>query len=294
MRKFLVPLSGQYDLDNPASFDRPALTAAFTLARRLGSHVEAFCIDAEVAHTRGQLAPWVPGSAVDLVLQSIEQESDNRRRRARALFAELVAAFGEPPYASRGAGTGFSVDLVEATSPVEAAVAQRGRIADLIVAGHPAGGDIDRLPPILRQALTETGRPVLVPGRGAVPDAIGSRILIAWDGGESVARTVALTRDLLARADAVSVVSVQGDDEIRPSPEELADYLDWHGVDAEPHVYRRDDRPPGELLLDAAAARQADLILLGASLRGSLRRLVTGDVLDDLLRDSELPLLMAQ
>lgn len=294
MRKFLVPLSGQHDPDDPAALDKSALNAAFTLARRVEAHVEVFCIGAETAETSGRLAPWVPGSAVELVLKSIEEESENRRRRARDLFTETVKAFGEPPFASRGADTGFSVDFTEAAGQVADSVALRGRIADLVVAANQPGADIAHMPPILASALKDTGRPVLIPGKTAAPESIGARILVAWDGREAISRTVALTRDLLAKADQVTIVAVQGDEPVVPSAEDAADYLDWHGIDADPHLYPRDGRPVAELLLDAAAERQADLMVIGASMRGTLQRIVTGDVMDELLRSAELPLLLAQ
>ncbi|MEQ9641599.1 MAG: universal stress protein [Alphaproteobacteria bacterium] len=294
MRKFLVPLSGQHDPDDPAALDGSALTAAFTLARRVEAHVEVFCIGAEVADAPARLAPWVPGSAVELVLKSIEEESENRRRRARDLFAGMVKAFGDPPYATRGADTGFSVDFTEAVGAVADSVAVRGRIADLVVAANRPGASLDDMPPILSSALRDTGRPVLIPGRAPAPESIGARVLVAWDGRETIARTLALTRDLLARADSVTIVAVEGDNPIAPSAEQAADYLDWHGIDADPHLYPRDGRSVTELLLDAAAERQADLLVLGASMRGTLQRMVTGDVMDELLQTAELPLLLAQ
>jgi nucleotide-binding universal stress UspA family protein len=292
MRTLLVPLSGQYDTDDPNALDEPALAAAFTLGRRIGAHVEAFCIEAERAGTQLSLAPWIPGSAIELVLSSIEQESESRRRRSRTLFDATTARFGKPPVAGGVPCAGFCVDFIEAPGPVGASVATRGRLADLVVTANLPGAIRDDMPPTLRSALYDTGRPVLI-APALPPASIGRSVLVAWDGGREAARAMAAARPLLARAERVTVISVQRGKPGLPGPAEVVGYLGWHDVAAEPVVLQPDDRSTAELLLDAAAARGADLLVMGSSLRGTLHRLVMGDVMDEVLAGADLPVLMA-
>ena len=56
MRQILVPLSGQFDRDDPEALDVPALKTAFTLARSFDAHVEVFCMEAEIDRAHRHLS----------------------------------------------------------------------------------------------------------------------------------------------------------------------------------------------------------------------------------------------
>ena len=289
MRKLLVPVSGQYDPEHPESLDEAALAAGFTMARHLDAHMEVFCIEAQRQGAPKQLASWVPGSAVNDVLSSIEAEHEKRRRRARATFTEVATRFGGPPLEQPGTGTGFSVDFVQRAGDVGDAVAARGRVADLVVAANHGGGG--KPSTILLTALRQTGRPVLVAPREPVR-TIGERILVAWNGRLEASRAVAMSMDLLLKAAEVTVVSVSEDGMADPSAEDLTDYLKLHGIGARRVAL---DRPPaaiGSVLLDQARQVDADLMVLGACIRHRLEQRLFGSVTRELLDAATIPMVM--
>jgi hypothetical protein len=113
IRKILVPLSGQYDLADPESLERPALETAFVLGRRLDAHVEVYCIEADLTHTQFRLSPWIPGSSVDVLIDMIAKESIERRDRARALFQSAAERFSAAHIRRPDPKVGFSVNFLE-------------------------------------------------------------------------------------------------------------------------------------------------------------------------------------
>src|SRR5690606_35313738 len=98
--------------------------------------------------------------------------------------------------------------FAEGTGPVAASVARRCRLADLVVTANRPGAIRDDMPTVLRSALYETGRPVLITPM-LPPAEIGTNIAVAWDGGREAAHALGLARELLSRAQAVRIVSVE-------------------------------------------------------------------------------------
>ena len=181
IEKILVPLSGQYDPDNPESLELPALETGFVLGCKFDAHVEVFCIEAERSEARTHLAPWIPGAAVDELLDTLDIENERRRERARSLFDAVSARFNPSTLSQPDSNNGFSTKFVERVGEVRGSLAVRGRLADLIVTARPLpDADVDR-PLILEVALRETGRPVLICSK-TTSEAFGRRVAVAWNG----------------------------------------------------------------------------------------------------------------
>lgn len=192
-------------------------------------------------------------------------------------------------------GATFSVDWRVGEGCPEEALQCEGRLADLIVVAQPrepfAG---DRL--TYRQArhlvastIVQVGRPVLVipPGTPAAP--VGARIMMAWNGTRESARAMHDALPLLQRAEAVSIVQCTRSDgrrDLRASPGEYA--LSWlarHGIHASlTELLMEPSADVGQLLIDFAHRRDADLIVCGAYGKGRVREEVLGGVTDTLLR----------
>lgn len=292
MHKLLVPLSGRADEDATGILDQPSLTAAFVLGGRLGAHIEVFCIEAEPETSTLHMADWVPGSAMNDLIDIIAAENEKRRLLARALFEEMAAHFGCATRSMPVLDGRCSVEFIEKTGTLGGSIAKRGRVADLIVTAKPDGLRATALPAFIEAALTQTGRPVLIGPQLGFP-TIGERILIAWDGGEDAARTVALAGDLLRKALSVTIVSIREDGEMEPSADDLADYLRWAGVDAVTIAEDQAELSIASSLLNHADRAGADLIVLGASLRSKLSRLLFGSVSAEILERANCPIFMA-
>lgn len=291
IRKILVPLSGQYDPEDPESLEQPALETGFVLGRRFDAHVEVFCIEAERSDTRTQLAPWIPGAAVDELLDTIDVESDRRRHRARTLFDTVSARFKPPALLQPGANDGFSANFIERVGEVRRSLAVSGRLADIIVTARPPlAADTDR-PLMLEVALRETGRPVLICSK-TTGDTFGQHVAVAWNGSAEASRAVAMAMDFLAAAEDVVVITINEADPFEPNAESLVDFLRWHGVGASSITLDGTAVSAGDMLLDQIKESGVDMLVMGAYTRDRIRRLIFGSVTGTVLSRATLPVLM--
>lgn len=291
IKKILVPLSGQYDPDDPESLEIPALETGFLVGREFDAHVEVFCIATERSQARSHLAPWVPGSAIDDLLGLVAEESEKRRAQALAAFEAAMDRFEPARFSRPVPGGGFSAAFLEHAGEVGGALAVRGRLADLIVTSSPPRGWDGQRPLMLEVALRETGRPVLVCCARPVK-TFGRRVAIAWNGSAEAARAVAFAMDFLVAADEVVVISVNEAGPFEPDAENLADYLLWHGVRARSAVVEGTAHGAGEILLQQLDDAAADMLVMGAYTRDRIRRLIYGGVTGAVLSEVPVPVLM--
>jgi hypothetical protein len=166
----------------------------------------------------------------------------------------------------------------------EAQLALLVRCYDLVVLGNPRKSRY-REQSLFRKLLYTSGRPVLMAGSGG-SDRFGRHIAVFWDGSQSTARTFAMVRPLLQRADCVTVLL----------PEQLLSYpgrddcllrnLLANDVRAKITLISA-DRCLSHTILSEIANNTADVLVAGASGGFFSRRL-----LKSLLELSEVPLLL--
>ena len=291
IRKILVPLSGQYDPADLESIERAACETAFSIGSRLDAHVEVLCIEVRAGEARDEMARWMPHLAIEDLLSRIEAESDQRRARARELFAAVSDAFSAPSSSDPDPDAGFSVNFIEREDEGGGSLAARGRLADLIVAAGYSLGRDGGIPGILEIALRETGRPLLI-APSLAGKIFGQKVAIAWNGSAEAARAVGLAMDFLKVADKVFIISVDEDGSFDPSARGLAEYLTWHGVSSETVVTEGSAGTAGRILWDQAKEREADMLVMGAYTRNRVRRVVFGGVTGEVFRSTALPVLM--
>lgn len=291
IRKILVPLSGQYDPQDPESLELPALETGLALGRRYDAHVEVFCIEAEPSEARTHLAPWIPGAAVDELLDRLDTESESRRKRAQALFDAASARFHPTKLSEPDADSGFSANFVEQIGEVRGSLAVRGRLADVIVTACPQLAAEAARPLMLEVALRETGRPVLICPK-TTSDIFGRHVAVAWNGSAEASRAVAMAMDFLVAAEEVVVISINEAGVFRPDAESLVDFLRWHGVGARSVTLDGTAASAGDMLLEQIGEAGADLLVMGAYTRDRIRRLIFGSVTGTVLSQTTLPVLM--
>ncbi|MGI9449440.1 MAG: universal stress protein [Geminicoccaceae bacterium] len=286
-----MPLSGQYDLADPESLERPALETAFILGRRLNAHVEVYCIEADLTHTQSRLSPWIPGSSVDVLIDMIAKESIERRDRARALFQSVAERFSAARTRRPDSNAGFSVNFLEEMGEVEGSLSVRGRLADLIVTACFALERDGDIPLILNVALRETGRPVLISSSTA-SDTFGKRIAIAWNGSAEAVRAAGLAMEFLQHAEEVVVISVNEHGPFEPSAESLAEYLQWQEIRSRTVTVDGSAASAGALLLEQIEHLGSDMLVMGAYTRDRIQRVIFGGVTGEVLARMPVPVLM--
>jgi nucleotide-binding universal stress UspA family protein len=252
LKKILVPVRGDTLVD-------AVLGHAAALARRHSAHVV-------VAHCRAQpeeLLPYstlLPAFARDTILSQAYELAEQQERKVRDDLHGLAGRLG---LTEAGPLEGeATVEVIEQEERMPDAVKHLGRLADLIVVARP---DRDRELGVsaLKAALFQTGRPVLMcPREGSMPDTLGRRVAVGWNGSLEAARAVALTLDIAGAADEVTILAGGRGEPHGATTEELVEYYALRGVTAQP--LRFEARNPGAALLEKTAEVGADLLVMGA------------------------------
>jgi len=142
-----------------------------------------------------------------------------------------------------------------------------------------------------------SGRPVLVVPYAGTFEAVGKRILIAWDGTREANRALNDALPLLEGAEAVTVMFVGANEreleQHRPALERIVGHLRRHGINATLEETLRAGLPISDILLSRAADFAADLIVTGGYHHSQLREALIGGVSRELLEHMTVPVLMS-
>lgn len=273
MRDFVVLLD-----ENKA---QPTLEAACDLAARLQAQVTALGLRSG-RPLPGFIAAELPSDMLGNIAARDRELGATQRRAAEAVAARHGVAMAWQDLGSDPAGAGETAGVA-------------ARYSDLLVVGQPPldnGGD--GRADLVQTLLVGTGRPVLVvPAVGAVR-GFGQRAMVAWDGGREAARAVADALPLLRRADEVEVVTIDAARRFAPVEAEpgsaITTHLVRHGAKA--RLVRLESGPlsVADLLLNRAADRGHDLLVMGAYAHSRLRDLVLGGVTRHMLKHMTLPI----
>jgi nucleotide-binding universal stress UspA family protein len=167
------------------------------------------------------------------------------------------------------------------------------RYHDLVVCGIHSlfeHGVVDEPPDVLARLVQEGVRPLLAVSDEDRPIR---RILICYSGSMESAKTMRRFVHLRLWPEAETKIVTFG--KRKPDPEKLlreaASYCRAHGIEAETeHVVAS----PQRAILPYAADWEADLIVLGNSSKRMLLRRILGETALHVMRNSEIPLFLAQ
>lgn len=267
--------------------DQSVLETALRVAEQFTSYIEGLFV-------------WQPpqiiagaGEGITLYgdyITQIATEGRQLAQQARQRFTALMQARGIPLQTS--AEPGLSAGWYEGEGLEDRVVGDYGRVFDLLVVGRcgkPASGDWTAT---CEAALFESGRPIILAPPQA-PQALGERILIAWNGSTETARTIALGMPFLRRAREVLVLTVEGETVSGPSGEQMAVCLQRNAINARARTVQPHDRPIGQTALDEADTFAADLLLKGAYTQSRLRQMIFGGATRHIMNHAQLPVLMA-
>jgi len=255
------------------------LQSAVAVARRFGADLDVLHVRADVETMVPVIGEGMSGAMVEQMMGAMAQTVESRAAKARAAYQQVCAAADVKTVWRES--TGRETDIV----------ASAGRLTDLIVIGRPNAETETPLGATLDAALFDTGRPVLV-APSASPPAIGSRVIVAWNGSAQAARVVAGALAFLRQAEQVTVVTV-GEIGRSPSATDLLAYLGRHEVRATHEALAADHAPVGATLLKHAKQSGADLLVMGAYGHSRLREMILGGATRDVLGVADVPLLMA-
>jgi nucleotide-binding universal stress UspA family protein len=259
----------------------PAPAAALELAARLGAHATGVALAVD---------PIVPGFVVaPLPVEVIEQA----RRQAIAVADEAAAAFSaEATRLGIGHETRISEILMGGVPEGFAAAA---RTTDLVVIGQD---DPDHPEP-MREAMIETALfegaapMLLVPYIVKAPLSF-ARVMIGWDGGRTAARAVHAALPILKLAEKISVVMIDRAGSLPGQPgADLAEWLARHDLKIDVEQIEAGDLAVADALLDHAADRSFDVLVMGGYGHSRVREFLLGGATRGILASMTLPVLMA-
>jgi nucleotide-binding universal stress UspA family protein len=183
---------------------------------------------------------------------------------------------------------------LNAQGPLPARIAAAARDADLLVVGAPPRGDaVAPLPAPLHETLLRAGRLTLVAPREAAvaPQTPGRHLIIGWKPGEAVRQTAQAALPWLRQMDRITVLWVETTG-LETYEHDARAFFRRAGLDAEIVRLRRGGRCVGLTLLDEAARRGGDALLIGARQHATLWRRHWGGVTGEILARAGLPTFM--
>jgi nucleotide-binding universal stress UspA family protein len=210
--------------------------------------------------------------------------------KTRAEYEGFMQEHGVPRAGPKITGQSFGWADGEPAS--DGTVASHARIFDITIVGRPTSSSPSPRMSTLEAALFESGRPILIAPPTA-PDHLGRSVMIAWNGSTETARAVAFSMPLLAKAERVVVLTVEGGTVPGPSGQALCDMLVANDIAAEETTV-----PPGNLAVGAAMLANAgslgcDLVIKGAYTQSRVRQMIFGGATSHILWSTELPVFMA-
>jgi nucleotide-binding universal stress UspA family protein len=236
--------------------------------------------------------PEIPGYARAEV--GTEYLEGRLREWQQAQIERMTAQFHERAAQAGVSGAEFRFDD---RWPVDA-TALHARYADLLILGQTDRDDDKSLvdPGFPGQTVLSSGRPVLlIPCAGKFP-SIGTRVLVAWNGGREAARAVTDALPFLQLAAKVTVLAVNPGPNAGHGEQPGADvalFLARHGVRVEASESHAGDVDVGAWLLSRAFDLEADLIVMGGYGHSRVREFAFGGVTRTMLGDMTVPVLMS-
>lgn len=277
MRRFLVPVY-------PGIETTSVFPMATRLARAGDSHLTG--VAAESPFTIAAFGGFI-GQA-DIVF--VEQRAAQIEETSRGIFVDAMTAADIEPTPRAKPGLGF--DWLERRAGVRVEIAEEARVFDLTIVALPGEDETGCPPAVLDSCLFDSGRPVLV-----VPpqqhETFGKTIAIAWNGSSETARTIQFGMGLLAKAERIVVVEVEGVGVPGPDASALTEHLAGHGFAVSSHQATLGSRQHGQAFLEECEKVGADLMFKGAYTQSRFRQMIFGGATAYLLQHATMPMLMA-
>ena len=267
-----------------AEADQPALVLGEALSQQFDAHLAAAFLtplpDEPLAYE-----PTVVAGVWAELLGRARQEAEAERKRVEARLKQF-----DHDYELRSAEA-LSRDLGRVA-------AVHARYADVAIMTRPSEGAGQELrEEIIEGVLFHSGRPALVAPPNWKGGKLGKRVVIAWDASREATRALSEAHALMNDAEQVTVVTVDAKPKMFGHGDQpganIAAHLSRRGLNADVRNVDSMGRSASMAILEEANTLGADLVVMGGYAHSRLREMVFGGATRELLRATNLPLLMA-
>lgn len=254
------------------------IEAVLALAEKYGSHVIA-------CHVTPLLSSYLPAShgyfvaddAVSLLVEKWRAIARDTRQVFESHWPE-----GSPSWEWR-----------EEVGNAEVVLGEQARTADLTIV---AIGDQELLNgkpawSLASDITLSNGFPVLALPTDSSPPLGAKPVICAWDGSLEAAHAIKQALPILRSASEIIVVEVNDDKPNELPTADIAPYLARHGLKVD-GVNRVPEDTVAQELLEVARIHDAELIVMGAYGHTRLREFIFGGVTRDMLKTTDIPLLI--
>lgn len=261
---------------------RPAIDGSVSLAMNWGAHLDAVATGYESSSV-----PFVAegGAAVASIIE-VEHERALERAEAALRVFEVEAKGAKISYGTRAVAGTFG--------ELAATVGTIARLYDLTVVsqGEPDRDTFDNQLP--QELLMQSGGPVLFMPYTFRSAFKAGRIGICWNGSRLAARALHDAMPLLAKADALTAITLNGGD-VPPdaSAAQLAKHLARAGLPMRTISLQADRGNVQSSLLSVAADEGLDLLVMGGYDHSRFQETVFGGVTREMFRSMTVPVLMS-
>lgn len=286
IKTILVPATG-------SGCDAEIFTSALAVARPFGAHLDFLHVSGDAAAFAARIMPEVSrGHVVTDVIKRMEEESEQREQKARQLFEAFCRREGLAVAETQSAQAGRAARWFRETGSELYWLVEHARTADLLVIGR-LGEDQGAPSDMLEVALIASGRPLLIPP--AIPiSTLPGTVVIAWKSTREAARAVAAAMPFLSIAKQIVIMTI-AENEMTIGDEgaaRLAANLRWDGFSVSLCRLEPGARGVAGTLL-AAARDQGALLVMGGYGHSRTREWIFGGVTQHVLRQADIPVLMA-
>jgi nucleotide-binding universal stress UspA family protein len=264
--------------DARARYDTAAALTARSRGRLAGVYLKTSLIN---QYNSIDPIAWLPPDSLNQVVREHNEAQD---RAAEASGAALDES-------AKRLGVEAALAVVSGDTPDD--LIAIARCADLVVLPPPTRFSAYSVHASAVAVGIECGGPILIVPEGSQRGEIGSRVLVAWNGGREAARAVRDALPLLAEGAVVEVRMAHPAAEEGDAAGALRRRLEGRGLKVNVVVAAHPDERIADWLKGEAKQSGCDLIVMGLYGHTRVREFVLGGVSRGMLHEPALPLLIS-
>jgi hypothetical protein len=188
---------------------------------------------------------------------------------------------------------GIQADLQLKFGDITSNICDRARWNDLVVLNltyPPESSMHARLSSGIRNLVQRCPRPILFTPQVSKPL---NHVLLAYDGSLKAQEALFIATYIRTRWNtSLSVISIGNSDDMRQIQDDAKKYLELHNVQADYLIVQGDNNT--EIILQYAGELNIDLLLIGGYSRNPLLEVIQGGDVDELLRQTNLPIIICR